>query len=68
MLETCTYEDTMVNLVKQVTQSDLHGKLASQLRYSKKGFSPKGKSCFSCHMPLNSTSSDKEDIDVVVFQ
>ncbi|OXA63103.1 Vacuolar protein sorting-associated protein 8 [Folsomia candida] len=67
MLETCTYEDTMVNLVKQVTQSDLHGKLASQLRYSKKGFSPKGKSCFSCHMPLNSTSSDKEDIDVVVF-
>jgi hypothetical protein len=57
----------MVNLLKKVTQSDLHGKLASQLSHSKKGFSPKGKVCFSCHLPLTlSSATDKED--VIVFQ
>jgi hypothetical protein len=67
MLETCTYEDMMVDLVKRITQSDVHEKLKVKLRTVKKGYSAKNKLCMCCHTSIVDSSYETTK-SVIVFQ
>jgi len=67
MLETCTYEEMMVTLVKRITQLDVHEKLQTKLKTSKGAFSFSSKICRWCHSDiLNDIPLASENI--VVFQ
>jgi hypothetical protein len=52
MLETCTYEEMMVSLVKRITQLDVHEKLQSKLKTAKGAFSSSTKICRWCHSDI----------------
>lgn len=67
MLETCTYEDMMVTLVKRVTESDVHDILKNHVKCLKQGFSPKSKSCPICHLPIVSEGNSSSS-SLVIFQ
>jgi len=67
MLETCTYEEMMVKLVKKITQSDAHEKLYKKVKYIKKGICAKNKICSSCDSYI-SHSSYSDNSSVVIFQ
>jgi hypothetical protein len=68
MLETCTYEEFMVNLVKRITESDVHERLATKLKCTKKGFAPRNKICPVCHTNFTTEQClSAEDSKVLVF-
>ncbi|CAG7727060.1 unnamed protein product [Allacma fusca] len=68
MLETCTYEQFMVNLVKRITESDVHERLATKLKCTKKGFAPRNKTCPACQANFSTEQYlSAEDSQVLVF-
>lgn len=67
MLETCTYENTMVTLVKRITEADVHDIFKNRVRCLKQGFSSKNKKCSVCHQLLVS-EKDTANTNLVVFQ
>jgi len=66
MLETCNYEETMIDLVKKITQSDVHDKMEVKLRQVKKGVPSKDPTCWACSSNIADYSTDEAEI--VVFQ
>ncbi|CAL8101722.1 unnamed protein product [Orchesella dallaii] len=68
MLETCTYEDMMVTLVKRVTESDLHDILKNHVKCLKQGFSSKNKACQICRQSVVSECTTAATDSVVLFQ
>lgn len=67
MLETCTYEDMMVTLVKRVTESDVHDILKNHVKCLKQGFSSKNKACPICHSSIVSEGTSTNS-GLVLFQ
>lgn len=67
MLETCTYEDMMVTLVKRITESDVHDILKNHVKSLKQGFSTKNKACPLCHLPIVSEGTQSKT-GLVLFQ
>jgi len=56
----------MVDLVKRITQSDVHEKLQGKLKNFKKGYSSKSKLCMACQGSIVDYSISMEN--VVVFR
>lgn len=65
MLETCTYEETMIDLVKKITQADVHDKMTTKLKQVKKGVPVKASSCLACRSRLVGSAEESE---IAVFR
>lgn len=71
MLEACYYEETMVTLVKKISESDIHDKLKNKHRIVKRGFTTLNKICPYCRLPLSEAILGDSAVNadnVVVFQ